>query len=73
MGSGGKKRTTMAKLNRESRLRDKRADKEARKAERKLTTASDDGPVLEPGGEESGTSPVDTDADTVRLGLSSQP
>ena len=31
----------MAKLNRESKLRDKRAEKEARKAARKLTAADD--------------------------------
>jgi hypothetical protein len=41
----------MAKLNRESRLRDKRAQKEARKAARKLTAASDDGYAAS-GGEE---------------------
>lgn len=41
MGSSGKKRTTMAKLNRESRLRDKRAEKQARKAARRLTAARD--------------------------------
>jgi hypothetical protein len=35
MAGRGKKRTTMAKLNRESRLREKRADKEARKDARK--------------------------------------
>jgi hypothetical protein len=35
MASSGKRKTTMAKLQRESRLRDKRALKEARKAERK--------------------------------------
>jgi hypothetical protein len=40
VGSTGKKRTTMAKLNRESRLRDKRAEKQARRAARKLTLAS---------------------------------
>ena len=41
MGSSAKKRTTMAKLNRESRLRDKRVEKQARKAARRLTAASD--------------------------------
>jgi len=41
VGSSGKKRTTMAKLNRESKLRDKRVEKQARKAARKLTTARD--------------------------------
>ena len=40
MASSGKRKTTMAKLQRESRLRDKRAVKEARKAARK--EASDD-------------------------------
>ncbi len=35
MASGGKKRTTMAKINRESKLRERRADKEARKYARK--------------------------------------
>ena len=41
MGSSGKKRTTMAKLNREHKLREKRVEKQARKAARKLTAASD--------------------------------
>jgi hypothetical protein len=35
MASGGKKKTTMAKLNRESRLRERRAEKDARKRARK--------------------------------------
>jgi hypothetical protein len=35
MASSGKKRTTMAKLNREARLRERRVEKEARKFERK--------------------------------------
>jgi hypothetical protein len=42
MASSGKRKTTMAKLNRESRLRDKRAIKEARKADRKAEAASND-------------------------------
>lgn len=37
MASSGKKRTTMAKLNRETRLRTKRAEKAARRAARKLS------------------------------------
>jgi hypothetical protein len=41
MGSSGKKRTTMAKLNRESKLREKRVEKQARKAARKLSAAQD--------------------------------
>lgn len=39
MASSGKKRTTMAKLNRETRLRSKRAEKAARRAARKLTAS----------------------------------
>jgi hypothetical protein len=35
MGSSGKKKTTMAKLMRESKLRERRLDKAARKDERK--------------------------------------
>jgi hypothetical protein len=36
MASSGKKKTTMAKLMRESKLREKRLDKQARKDARKL-------------------------------------
>jgi hypothetical protein len=39
MASTGKKKTTMAKLNRESKLRERRAEKEARKRLRKLDAA----------------------------------
>ncbi len=39
MASGGKKKTTMAKLTRESRLRERRLDKQARKDARKLAPA----------------------------------
>ena len=46
MASSGKKKTTMAKLNRESRLRERRLDKQARKDARKHAAAH--GPV-EPG------------------------
>ncbi len=35
MPSRGKKKTTMAKLNRESRLRERKAEKEARKSARR--------------------------------------
>jgi hypothetical protein len=42
MASSGKRKTTMAKLQRESRLRDKRAAKEARKVARKTAPAEDD-------------------------------
>ena len=42
MASSGKRKTTMAKLQRESRLRDKRAAKEARKVARQEAPADDD-------------------------------
>jgi hypothetical protein len=40
MASSGKKKTTMAKLMRESRLRERRLDKQARKDARKLASAN---------------------------------
>lgn len=50
MGSTGKKKTTMAKLARESRLRERRQEKEARKEARKLAAehrpASPDNPSI---------------------------
>jgi hypothetical protein len=39
MASGGKKKTTMAKLTRESRLRERRMEKEARKRARRDAAA----------------------------------
>jgi hypothetical protein len=39
MASSGKKKTTMAKLTRESRLRERRMDKQAKKDARKLAPA----------------------------------
>ena len=50
MASGGKKKTTMAKLNRESKLRERRIDKQARKDARKRAAAGGeplDGPTDE--------------------------
>jgi hypothetical protein len=40
MASSGKRKTTMAKLNRESKLRQKRIEKAARKDARKLADAN---------------------------------
>jgi hypothetical protein len=40
MSSRGKKKTTMAKLSRESRLRERRLDKEARKQARRQSAGS---------------------------------
>jgi hypothetical protein len=39
MASSGKKKTTMAKLTRESRLRERRAEKQAKKNARKQASA----------------------------------
>jgi hypothetical protein len=47
MGSSGKKKTTMAKLARENRLRERRLNKQARKDARKL--ASSAGPDVQEG------------------------
>lgn len=44
MASGGKKRTTMAKLNRESKQRERRQDKLARKEARKLAPPESETP-----------------------------
>jgi len=41
MASNGKKKTTMAKLNRESKLRERRVDKQARKDARKQAAADE--------------------------------
>jgi hypothetical protein len=43
MASSGKKKTTMAKLTRESRLRERRLDKKARKDARKQAAAGNRG------------------------------
>jgi hypothetical protein len=40
MASRGKKKTTMAKLNREAKLRERKLDKQARKDARKLAAAN---------------------------------
>jgi len=62
MASGGKKKTTMGKLNRERRLRERRIDKQAKKDARKLAAENpvepsdaltdEDGEVTEPGAAE---------------------
>jgi hypothetical protein len=45
MASSGKKKTTMAKLNRESKLRERRLDKQARKDARKYGPPASEEPV----------------------------
>ncbi len=57
MASSGKKKTTMAKLDRERRMREKRMDKQARKDARKYLAANpeeaQDGDSVEHEGDES--------------------
>jgi len=65
MASSGKKKTTMAKLNRESKMREKRQDKLARKEARKLAAtlppgAPDDGLTDYPADESPMTEPQES-------------
>jgi hypothetical protein len=48
MASSGKKKTTMAKLTRENRLRERRLDKQARKDARKLAASLPPVPETDP-------------------------
>jgi hypothetical protein len=48
VSSNGKKKTTMAKLNREHRLRERRTEKQAKKAARKLRASDEPGAAHEP-------------------------
>jgi hypothetical protein len=45
MAGSGKRKTTMAKLTRERALRERRAEKQAKKAARKLASADDRDPT----------------------------
>jgi hypothetical protein len=71
MASSGKRKTTMAKLTRESKLRERRLDKQARKEARKQaqalgldpnepsqTLTDDDGPSDSPDAEQPALEPV---------------
>jgi len=49
MASSAKKRTTMAKLNREQKLREKRLEKQARKEARRASAQRPDGERLADG------------------------
>ena len=51
MASTGKKKTTMAKLARESRLRERRVEKQARKDARKRAAAHPPSSPSDPSGE----------------------
>ena len=53
MGSSGTRKTTMSKLARENRLRERRIEKQAKKAARKLASAEQQDP---PAGGPAGTS-----------------
>jgi hypothetical protein len=48
MASGGKRKTTMAKLNRERRLLERRQEKQAKKDARKQASAHDPEPSSDP-------------------------
>jgi hypothetical protein len=60
MASSGKKKTTMAKLTRESRLRERRLEKKARKDRRRTAAENPDGSVnpLVDGEAEDGEDPL---------------
>jgi len=62
MASSGKKKTTMAKLTRESKLRERRMDKQARKDARRQLIAQGLDPYAPPLGEEEGDDPAQPDA-----------
>jgi hypothetical protein len=60
MASSTKKRTTMAKLNREQAVRDRRLRKEARKAARKLAATNPPSPPSEaPAGDDADRTSAD--------------
>jgi hypothetical protein len=63
MASSGKKKTTMAKLNRESRMRERRLDKQARRDARKAAAAQPDDTLTaqtdEPAGPDAGQPAVE--------------
>ncbi len=61
MASSGKRKTTMAKLTRESRLRERRLDKQAKKDARKAQALNPDVPGDEPS--ETSGEPTQQDAD----------
>jgi hypothetical protein len=62
MASSGKKKTTMAKLDRERRMRERRLDKQARKDARKLVAAAPVGAMTDQRIDDSVTRPALSDA-----------
>ena len=65
MASSGKKKTTMAKLMRESRLRERRLDKQARKEARKLAPPEDPDQALNADGTPNTTTDPSAGADAL--------
>lgn len=70
MASSGKKKTTMAKLMRESKLRERRQDKQAKKDARKLASGAGAhgpgdtlGPAVDAGQPDAGQPPAQTVAE----------
>jgi hypothetical protein len=59
MASSGKKKTTMAKMDRENRVRERRAEKKAKKDARKLVGVDDS-----PNGGPAGSAPLDGEPQT---------
>jgi hypothetical protein len=57
MASNAKKKTTMAKLNRENAVRERRLRKQARKDERKQAAASQPADAGEPRGDDAAAAP----------------
>jgi hypothetical protein len=72
MASSGKKKTTMAKLTRESRLRERRMDKQARKDARKNAPPEADQPADLLEGDELDDE-TQTDSETVLASVSEPP
>ena len=75
MASSGKKKTTMAKLNRESRLRERRLDKQARKDARKQASTdpgSPDETLTGEAGQSPGQSELEPDVQTLAVAETSQ-
>jgi hypothetical protein len=60
MPSRGKKKTTMAKLNREARLRERRSEKQARKVARRDAAATESHSGLPPTESHSGLPPAES-------------
>jgi hypothetical protein len=58
MASSGKRKTTMAKLARENKLRERRVEKQAKKAARKLAAADDQPRPAHPSAEAAGALPI---------------